>query len=230
MSKIRVLLIEDNRLLREGITVMLNDQPDIRAVASAGTNGETIRNAVRQRPQVVLLDFGLKNQSSLKLAEQIKKKLPLTEVVVIDLIPAHHDVKEFVKAGISGFIRKDARVEDIVKTIRKVVKGKKVLPPPSDSSVFSKVVEHAIQRGTASRLVEAVKMTKREQNVITLLSQGLSHKDIALNLKIAIHAVNSHVLSVFEKLALFTRLELASFTLTRDGSKKTLATNTQSVH
>ena len=230
MSKIRVLLIEDNRLLREGITLMLNDQPDISAVSSAGTNGETIRNAVRQRPQVVLLDFGLKNQSSLKLAEQIKKILPRTEVVVIDLIPAHHDVKEFVKAGISGFIRKDALVEDIVKTIRKVAKGKKVLPPRSDSSVFSKVVEHAIQRGTTSRLVEAVKMTKREQNVITLLSQGQSHKDIALKLKIAIHTVNSHVQSVFEKLALYTRLELASFSLTRDGSKKTPASDAQNIH
>ncbi len=233
MSKIRVLLIEDNRLLREGITAMLNDQPDIRAVSSAGANGDgikTINKAVRQRSHVVLLDLGLKNQNSLKVAEQIKKRLPRTEVIVMDLIPAHHDVMEFVKAGISGFIKKDALVDDILKTIRIVAKGKKVLPPPAENSLFSKVVERTIQNGSTNRLVEAVKMSKREQNVITLLSQGHSHKAIASKLKLTIIAVNSHVLSVFEKLALYERLELASFSLTRDSSKKTLASNTQSIH
>ncbi len=230
MSKIRVLLIEDNRLLREGITEMLNDQPDITAVSSAGSNGDIFKKAVKQRPDVVLLDFGLKNQNSLKLAELIKKKLPRTEVVVMDLIPAHHDVMEFVKAGISGFIKKDALVDDILKTIRIVAKGKKVLPPPAENSLFSKVVERTIKNGSTNRLVEAVKMSKREQNVITLLSQGKSHRDIALKLKIPVTTVNSHVQSVFEKLALFTRLELASFSFTRGGSKKSLESNTQSIH
>ncbi|HEX2896588.1 MAG TPA: response regulator transcription factor [candidate division Zixibacteria bacterium] len=230
MSKIRVLLIEDNRLLREGIAAMLNDQPDIRALSSAGSNGDTIKKAARQRPHVVLLDIGLKNQSSLKLAEQIKKKLPKTELVVIDLIPTHHDVMEFVKAGISGFIKKDALVDDMLKTIRKVAKGKKVLPAPSDSPLFSKVVELAIKNGTTNRLVAAVKMSKREQNVITLLSQGHNHKDIASKLKLTIISVKGHVQSVYEKLALYSRLELASFSLTRDGSKKTLASPTQNIH
>ncbi len=233
MSKIRVLLIEDNRLLREGITVMLNDQPDIRAVSSAGTNGDfikTISKAVRQRPHVVLLDIGLKNQNSLKLAEQIKKRLPRTEVIVMDLIPVKYDIIEFVKAGISGFIKKDALVDDIVKSIRKVAKGKKVLPPTSESSLITKVVERAVRSGNSNQLVSAVKMTRSEQKVLDLLSQGQSHKEIALKLKIPIFTVNSHMKSVFEKLALYTRLELANFSLTRDGSKKTLATNIQIDH
>jgi NarL family two-component system response regulator LiaR len=228
MSKIRVFLIEDNRLLREGITAMLNDQPDIGAVSSAGTNGETIEKAVRHRPHVVLLDIGLKNLNSLKVAEQIKRKLPRTEVVVMDLIPVHHDVMEFVKAGISGFISKDSRVNDILKTIRKVAKGKKVLPSSSESSFFSKIVEHLVQNGTVNRLVESVKMTKREQRVIALLSQGQSHNEIALRLKIAISTVNGHVRSVFEKLAIYTRLEQASFSLTQDASGKTPARITRS--
>jgi len=230
MSKIRVMLIEDNRLLREGIIEMLNGQPDIVAISSTGSNGETIRKAVRHRSQVVLLDFGLKNQSSLKLAEQIKKKLPLAELVVMDLVPAHHDVMEFVKAGISGFIKKDALVDDLLKTIRKVAKGKKVLPPATEDSLFSRVVERAVQSGTVSRLVEAVKMTKREKNIITLLSQGKSHKDISLILKMTVSSVNGHVQSVFEKLALYTRLELASFSLTRSSSQNTLASDAQNIH
>lgn len=230
MSKIKVLLIEDNRLLREGITAMLNEQTDIRASSSAGNNGDIIRKAVIQRPHVVLLDIGLRSQSSLKLAERIRTRLPRTELVIMDLIPAHHDVVKFVKAGISGFIKKDALIEDVLKTIRKVAKGKKVLPTSSESSVFSKVLENAIQGGTTSRLVNAVKMNHREQKVIELLSQGQSHKDIATKLKLTVHSVNGHVQSVFEKLALYTRLELASFSLTRDGSKKSPASDFSSTN
>lgn len=230
MSKIKVLLIEDNRLLREGITAMLNEQTDIRASSSAGNNGNTIRKAVSQRPHVVLLDIGLRSQSSLKLAERIRTRLPRTELVIMDLIPAHHDVVKFVKAGISGFIKKDALIDDVLKTIRKVAKGKKVLPTSSESSMFSKVVENAIQGGTTHRLVNAVKMNHREQKVIELLSQGQSHKDIATKLKLTVHSVNGHVQSVFEKLALYTRLELASFSLTRDGSKKSPASDFSSTN
>ena len=88
----------------------------------------------------------------------------------------------------------------------------------------------AIKSGTTNKLVEAVKMTKREQNVITLLSKGQSHKDIALKLKLTITAVKGHVQSVFEKLALYTRLELASFSLTRNSSKEPLASDAQNIH
>jgi len=203
-------LIEDNRLLREGITAMLNEQPDLRVVAATG-NGDALDKAKKLRPQVVLLDMGLRSQNSLRVVESIKAQFSKAEVVVMDLIPVHADVVNFVKAGVAGFILKDASLDDFLHTIRSVAEGKKVLPPPLAGSLFSQIVEHAVQSGSTDRLLRAVRMTKREHEVIALIAEGRSNKEIAKELHIAVHTVKSHVHNILEKLALHTRLEVASF-------------------
>jgi DNA-binding NarL/FixJ family response regulator len=213
VPKIRVLLIEDNRLLREGITAMLNEQPDIRAVSATG-NGDALEKAKKIKPQVVLLDLGLRNQNSLRVAELIKKVYPNAEIVVMDLIPVQAEVVEFVKAGVSGFILKDATIDDFLHTIRSVADGKKVLPPSLTGSLFSQIVEYAVHSGKADRLMKSVRLTKREHEVVDLISRGMSNKEIAKELSIALHTVKSHVHNTLDKLALHTRLELASFALT----------------
>ncbi len=213
VSRIRVLLIEDNRLLREGITAMLNEQPDIRAVSATG-NGDAIEKAKRVKPQVVLLDLGLRNQNSLRIAELIKKEYSKAEIVVMDLIPVQAEVVEFVKAGVAGFILKDATIDDFLHTIRSVAQGRKVLPPSLTGSLFSQIVEYAIHSGKANRLMKAVKLTRREHEVVDLIARGMSNKEIAAELNIAVHTVKSHVHNTLEKLALHTRLELAAFALT----------------
>jgi DNA-binding NarL/FixJ family response regulator len=220
MPKIRVLLIEDNRLLREGISEMLNDEEDIKTV-SASSSDEALEKAKKLEPHVVLLDLGLRSQNSLKVVELIKKQYPRAEVVVMDLIPAHEEVVEFVKAGVSGFILKDATLDDFLHTIRSVVKGAKILPPLMTGSLFSQIVEHAIQSGKVGRLIESVRMTKREQEVIDSIAQGRSNKEIAIELNIAVHTVKSHLHNILDKLALHTRLELASFAHTKAMDKKT---------
>jgi len=209
MAKIKVLLIEDNRLLREGTTALLNEQADIRAVSSAG-NKSALEKARKLVPNVVLLDLGLKSLSSLKVLESIKKQNPRTEIVVMDLIPAHSEVVEFVKAGVAGFILKDATLEDFLHTIRSVVKGVKVLPPTMTDSLFSQIVMSAIQKGTVDRVIEAVKLTSREQDVIGHIAAGKSNKEISSELNIAVYTVRSHIRNILDKLALHTRLELVS--------------------
>jgi two-component system NarL family response regulator len=227
MPKIRVLLIEDNRLLREGIALMLNQQPDIKVVSTAGNGQDAFEKAGKLKPHVVLLDLGLRSQSSLKVVESIRKQLPSTEVVVMDLIPVQAEVVEYVKAGVSGFILKDATIHDFLQTIRSVAKGAKVLPPPLTDSLFSQIVEHALQSGKVGRLIDAVRMTNREQDVVNLIAEGCSNKEIAQRLNIAVHTVKSHVHNVLEKLALHTRLELASFAHSKGMPKGTNGRNAE---
>jgi len=219
MPKIRVLLIEDNRLLREEISEMLNDEEDIKTVSSSN-HEDAFEKAKKLRPHVVLLDLGLRSQNSLKAVESMKKQYPRAEVIVMDLIPAHADVVEFVRAGVSGFILKDATLNDFLHTIRSVAKGAKILPPPMTGSLFSQIVEHAIQGGKTDRLLDSVRMTAREQDVIGLIAEGKSNKEIARKLNIAVYTVKSHVHNILEKLALHSRLELASFTHARTVEKK----------
>jgi DNA-binding NarL/FixJ family response regulator len=219
LPKTKVLLIEDNRLLREGISKMLNEEEDIRVVSSSG-NSDAFEKAKKLSPDVVLLDLGLKNQNSLTVVGSFREKFPKTQVIVMDLVPAHAEVVEFVRAGVAGFILKDATLHDFLHTIRSVAKGVKVLPPPMTGSLFSEIVEHALRGGGIGKLISAVKMTSREQDVIVHIAAGKSNKEIASELNIAVYTVKSHVHNILEKLALHTRLELATFAHTQGMNKK----------
>ena len=103
MKKIRILLIEDNRLLRDGIASILKKQPDMQIVATEG-NGENILLIMgKSKPNIVMLDLGLRNQNSLQVVILSKQNFPGTKIIVMDLIPLQSDVFEFVKAGVAGF-------------------------------------------------------------------------------------------------------------------------------
>jgi len=211
MKKIRLLLIEDNRLLREGLTVMLRKQQDMNVVETVG-NGENILAIIKkQKPDVLLLDLGLRSRSSSHLVKLVKKNFPETKIIVMDLIPMQADVLEFVQAGVSGFILKDATVNDFLNTIRSVAKGLQVLPGNLTGSLFSQIVEHAVNGSKQSSLMDSVRMTKREKQVIELISEGHTNKEIAQELHLSTYTVKSHVHNILEKLALSTRVQIAKY-------------------
>lgn len=211
IKKIRLLLIEDNRLLREGLAAMLKKQKDMNVVETVG-NGENILAIMRKyKPEVILLDLGLRNRSSLNLVKLVKKNFSASKIIMMDLIPVQADVYEFVKAGVSGFILKDATVNDFLKTIRSVAKGLQILPPNLTGSLFSQIVEHAISGSNPSALIDSVRMTKRERQVIELVSEGHTNKEIAQKLHLSTYTVKSHVHNILEKLALSTRVQIAKY-------------------
>lgn len=205
---IAVALIEDNRLVREGITALLNQLPDISVVSGQASDDVSVLK--QASPQVVLLDIGLRKGDSLRIAAKVRADFPDAKVIVMDLLPAHEDIVEFVNAGISGFIMKDATLEDLVATIRAVASGASVLPPTMINTLFSQIARDAIGRGK-SDVLESVRMTPRERQVINLIAEGLGNKEIAARLHIATHTVKSHVRNVMEKLTLHTRLQIAAY-------------------
>ena len=205
---IHVAIIEDNRLVREGITDMLNQLPDMRVVlAERNMEADSLRAA---DPHVVLLDVGLEEQDCLELAETVQQALAHSRVIVMDLLPAHEEVVQFVNAGVAGFILKDASMEDFVGTVRSVAGGARVLPSRMTSTLFSQIAHGAVQRSGTDAL-EAVRMTQREREVIAEIAMGLSNKEIAVTLSISTETVKSHVRNVMEKLALHTRLQIAAY-------------------
>jgi DNA-binding NarL/FixJ family response regulator len=206
--KIRILIIEDNRVLRDGITTMLNEQPDMHVAATTGNGYEALLKASQTNPHVVLLDVGLKNFRESSIVESIREKIPETKVIGMGLVPSQSDIFEFVEAGASGFILKDATVEEFLETIRSVSRGEKVLPPSMTSSLFSHVVELTLKK-KKGKITNVVRMTKREREVIAQIAEGLSNKEIATKLNIATHTVKSHVHNIMEKLALHSRLQIA---------------------
>jgi DNA-binding NarL/FixJ family response regulator len=217
-EKIRLLIIEDNLLLREGLSEIIKRQTDIKVLSEPGSRRKPLQNIRELKPNVLLLDLGLRNQSSLELVRIVRSDFPRTKVIVMDLAPTETEILMFVRAGVSGFLLKDAPTSDFLKTIRAVAHGKKVLPSLMAGSLFSQIVEEAVgSLIPPSRVIEAVRMTKRERQVILLIAEGLSNKEIASKLHLSPYTVKSHVHNILEKLALHSRLQIAVFTR-HDGS------------
>jgi DNA-binding NarL/FixJ family response regulator len=209
MKKIKILLIEDNRLLREGIKALINAQPDLKVAAASVGNHDTLLQARSLKVQVVLLDLGLRNENGLRVVKTLTREMPHTKVIGMGLIPSQLDIIEIVEAGAAGFILKDASIGDFLETIRSVARGEKVLPPLLTGSLFSHVVEHARRRGKG-KLSEAVGMTKREREIIGLIAEAMSNKEIAGRLNLSTYTVKSHIHNILEKMALHSRLEIAT--------------------
>jgi DNA-binding NarL/FixJ family response regulator len=208
-KRILVLVIEDNRLVRDGLAALLDAQPDFKVVAAAEGANAGLLSLRETKPHVVLVDATLGNNDSHRLVQSVRKEAPDSKVIVMDLLPAQEDVIEFIKAGANGFIVKDATIEDFIRTIRSVADGADVVPPALTGTLLSHIVEQAVTRSTEA-VLEAVQMTKREQEITSHIAEGLSNKEIAQRLNIATYTVKSHVHNILEKLALHSRLQIAA--------------------
>jgi DNA-binding NarL/FixJ family response regulator len=209
-----VAIVDDSRLVREALAAMLGRLPDLQVVASGAADAAFIDET---KPDVLLLDVGLRDEDSLRVAASLAKRSPRTKVIVMDLIPMSDDIVQFVNAGVSGFVLKDATFDEFVATIRSVAAGGKVLPSRMTESLFSQIAKAADAQGH-EQVLEDVRMTRREREVIELIGEGLSNKEIAHRLNISAHTVKSHVRNVMEKLALHTRLQIAAYSR-RDGGQ-----------
>ena len=129
----------------------------------------------------------------------------------MDLLPLQEDIFEFVKAGASGFILKEAGIQDFLKTILSVYKGEKVLPNHLTNSLFSQILTEAAKTPKDSGLIKAVRMTKRERQVIELVSDGMTNKEIGWKLHLSPFTIKSHVHNILEKLAIHNRIEIARY-------------------
>jgi DNA-binding NarL/FixJ family response regulator len=218
MKKIQILLVEDNRLLREGLTVMLKEQADLLVVASSG-NSDAVLQAKKLKPVVILLDLELRSQNSIRLLGLLKKNAPKARVIGMDLVPVQEELVQYVEAGVCGFVLKDATFDDFLRTIRAVAQGVDVLPPSLTGSLFSQIVDRATRKRKGNPFT-AVRMTGREREVVALIAEGLSNKEIAQRLHLATDTVKSHVHNILEKLALHTRLEIARYAHTDDTYKE----------
>ena len=202
-ARIRVLVVEDNRLMRDGLARLLAGYADVDIVASAESASAATQLLGDAKPQVVLLDAALANGDSYTFLANLKATAPDAKAVVMDFVPAQQDVHQFIDGGANGFIMKDASADDIVKAIRSVASGTDLPPPPAaPRSATPEGV--ANMSGGAAPGTGAVRLTKREQEIKDLIAAGLGNKEIAQRLNIATNTVKSHVHNMLGKLAALT--------------------------
>jgi DNA-binding NarL/FixJ family response regulator len=205
-----LVLIEDNRLLRDGLAAMITRESHWTLLAATDDIEHALYVTATHHPTVVLLDFGLAEADSLVTCARLREVAPDARVIVMGIGAPQEDVAAFIRAGAAGFIMKDATIDEFLSTLRVIAEGKQTLPRALTQSLFAQIVrdEHVSNR---SIFADSVRLTTREREIIDLLGQGLSNKEIAARLYISVHTVKSHVHNILEKLSLHTRLEVAAY-------------------
>jgi len=203
-----VVLVEDIRVLRDGIATMLRAQ-GLKVLAAVRSGEDVVREVLTCHARLVLIDSALSNHDGPRLVETVTKSSPDLKVVVMDVQPEQDNIIDFVRAGAAGFILRDATAEDMVATLRDVASGLYVLPPKLTGMIFESVARqssHSRSDGPVSG-----RLTHREWQVIDLIADGSSNKEISTTLNLSVHTVKSHVHSVLEKLTLRSRLQVAAY-------------------
>ncbi len=222
MKKIRLMIIEDNRMLRAGIAAMFKKHTDILVVSSV-SNNEIMQPVIEKRkPDIILLDIGITPKNTLQLVKEIKKQIKEIKVIVMGIVPIQSTVRDFIQAGVCGFILKDADAFRFAKTVLKVNKGLKVLPPLLTGALFSQIVNNAISGSNKTIVDKSVRMTKREKDVVALIAEGFTNKEIAQKLGLSTYTVKSHVHNILEKLSLSTRVQIARTVHIQDSTKSAI--------
>jgi DNA-binding NarL/FixJ family response regulator len=207
MPDIRVLLAEDQTLLRHGLRTILDLEPGIEVVGEAADGEEAVREAMRLRPDVALMDIQMPKRSGVEATALITAACPATRVIVLTTFDYEEYVFEAVKAGAMGYLLKDVPAPELIDTIRRVHGGESFIQP----SVASKLL---IEFGRRSGRPADEELTEREREVLGLLAAGNSNREIAAKLYLAEGTVKNYVSNILGKLHASNRTQAVA--LARD--------------
>jgi NarL family two-component system response regulator LiaR len=205
---IRVLLTDDHAIVRKGVRALLATEPDIQIVGEASNGAEAVTQAEALCPDVILMDLMMPKLDGIEATRQITTKTPSARVIVLTSFAADEKVFPAIKAGALGYLLKDSGPEQLVSAIHQVYRGEPSLEP----SIARKVLFELAQPPKQQPLTTDP-LTERELDVLRLIAQGCSNKEIALKLSVSELTVRTHVSNVLGKLHLASRTQAALYAL-----------------
>ncbi|HET7091006.1 MAG TPA: response regulator transcription factor [Anaerolineae bacterium] len=207
---IRLLLVDDHVVVRSGLRMLLDNEPDVEIVGEAGTAREALDSVPRLKPDIVLMDIGLPDKSGIDAAREIKRLRPETGIVALTI---HEDEEYFFKmleAGASGYVPKRAAPEELLTAIRTAASGEVYLYPSMAKLLVKDYLDHEQEEKTG-RMLDG--LTEREQEVLAHLADGASNEEIAETLNISPKTVARHRENIMRKLNLHSRSELVKYAI-----------------
>jgi DNA-binding NarL/FixJ family response regulator len=202
---IRVLVVDDQSLVRAGFVKLLEPEPDLRVVGEAGDGSEAVDAAARARPDVVLMDIRMPRLDGIEATRRIRAQAGAPRVLVLTTYDLDEYVFDAIKAGASGFMLKDAPADQLVAGIRVVAAGDALLAP----AVTKRLIEEFARRPTPppEGPFELAELTAREREILTLIARGLTNSEIAGDLVLGESTVKTHVGNILSKLDLRDRVQ-----------------------
>jgi two-component system response regulator NreC len=210
MPKIKLILADDHAVVRSGLRMLLEAQPDIDIIAEAETGTEAVSKTRSMKPDVVLMDIQMPGLNGIEATKQIKEKAPETAVLALTMYEDDQYFFEMLHAGASGYVPKRAAPDELLTAIRTVGRGEVFLYP----SLASRLVQDYLKRvDTGDQPFQYDDLTPREREVLIVIAEGLSNAEIANRLVISIKTVDRHRENIMRKLNLHSRIELVKYAL-----------------
>lgn len=209
MEKIRVLIIDDHTLFRDGLRALLTRQDFIEVVGEAGGGAEGIRKAAELEPDVVLMDLKMPDMSGLEALDELKRLCTEMRVIMLTVSDNDEDLFTAVRSGASGYLLKNVDTERLVSSIYEVARGGAALSENLASKIFKEFREVSLRKDAADSGKEP--LSNREKEILNYITLGKSNKEIAGVLDIAESTVKIHVQNILKKLNLTSRVEAAVY-------------------
>jgi len=194
-----VLIADDQTLFRSGLARLLDEDPRVEIVGQAVDGADAVRQAIKLKPDVVLMDLKMPNVDGVEATRQIRAQLPDMKILILTTFDADNHVLQALEAGVSGYVLKDSVAEAIVTSIQAVVSGERVMA----GAVANRVLDMLTGAATPKEFYDG--LTTREVEILKLLATGMANKQIAFRLKISEKTVRNHVSNMYQKLNIYDR-------------------------
>jgi DNA-binding NarL/FixJ family response regulator len=210
MKTIRIVLADDHTVVRKGLRLLLENQPGFQVLADAADGRETVRLVEELNPDVVVMDVAMPNLNGIEAARQISSKLPQVAVVFLSMHSDEGYVLKALKAGARAYLLKDSAEQDLINAVKAVSEGKAFFSP-----AISKMLVEDYVRQMQDRKVEDSYdlLTTREREVLQLLAEGKSNKEVATALNLSLYTVETHRSNILQKLNLHSGAELILYAI-----------------
>jgi two-component system response regulator DevR len=204
---IRLLVVDDHEVVRQGLVAMLDRRPGFQVVAQAGTVAEALAEARRHQPDLVVMDVRLPDGSGVEACREIRAEMPATRVVMLTSYPDEEAVMSAIIAGASGYLLKQIRARDLVAALETVARGESLLDPGVTAQVLARIRRIA----TEGQPDEFAELTPQERRILTLVAEGRTNREIATAIVLSEKTVKNYVSSILSKLNLERRAQAAAF-------------------
>lgn len=208
---ITILLVDDHAILRQGLRVLLESEPDFLILGEARDGNEAINKTLKLRPDIVVLDIGLPDTPGSEIARQIRSQCPTTRIVILSMHAKEAYVVDAMNAGAMAYVLKGSDATDLVNAIRSVMQGRRFLSQPLSEDL----IEEYIQKTKSQKLDLLETLTNRERQIMHLAVSGYSNAQIAQRLAISPRTVEVHRAKVMSKLGLRNQIELIRYAIQR---------------
>lgn len=206
MKRIRLLIVDDHEMVREGLRSILKDDPEVKIVGEAGDGEKTLDLIAKLHPDIVLLDIKMPGMDGVEVCRRVQTQFPDTAVVVLTTFMDEKFVRECIQAGARGYVLKDVERFQLKQILRTVASGESVIDP----KVVGQVAHH-LQEGTAQHEGSKSRgdLTSQQLTILRLISQGFSNKEIGAQISLSENTVKSYIQDLLQKMGARNRVEAA---------------------